>query len=75
VLKHHPMKMCGGLVVELYVLITSTIDGGEETPSRPGRFVRYRWTEGWMGPGEILDIGEEKNISSCLEYNPEFSAA
>jgi hypothetical protein len=37
-LKHHKMKAIRGVEVELYVFITSKLDGGEWLASCPGRF-------------------------------------
>ena len=49
-----------GTEVQLHSLLTSAIDRGERSTSRPGRFTPrkeppYPWREGWVGPRrEIL---------------------
>jgi hypothetical protein len=50
--------------------LTSTLDGGEWTASRPGRFTpRERapgthWIRGWMGPRAVVDAVVKRNIPS-----------
>jgi hypothetical protein len=39
VLKYHNMKMCGGVEVNINILVISAICGGEWSASRPGRFI------------------------------------
>jgi hypothetical protein len=42
----HAVKMYGGLEVQLHVLLTSELDGGEWSASRPGRFTpSTHWIE------------------------------
>jgi hypothetical protein len=59
--KHHTMKMYWGVEVELHVLLTSALDGGEWSVLRPGRFTpRERapgthWIGGWVDPRAVLD--------------------
>jgi hypothetical protein len=38
VIKHHAMKTCGGVKVQLHALLTSALDGGEWSASSSGRF-------------------------------------
>jgi len=53
--KHHAMKTYGGVELQIHAFITSALDGGEWSASRPGRFTpgnkaRYtldRWLAGW----------------------------
>jgi hypothetical protein len=54
--------------------LTSALDGGEWSASRPGRFTprerapRTHWTGGWMGPRAVLV--KRKIPSPCRESNP-----
>jgi hypothetical protein len=57
--------------------LTSTLDGGEWTGSRPCRFTpRERepgthWIGGWVGPRTVLDAVVKRTISSpWRELNP-----
>jgi hypothetical protein len=57
--------------------LTSALDGGEWSASRPGRFTpRERapgthWIGGWVGPRAVLDTLVWRNTSSsCWESNP-----
>jgi len=53
--KHHAMKTYGGVELWLYAFITSALDGGEWSSSRPGRFTpglrapATHWRGGWVG--------------------------
>jgi hypothetical protein len=55
------MKMCGGVEIYLHVFLTSALDGGEWSASRPGCFTpreKARDTHcigGWVGPRAGLD--------------------
>jgi hypothetical protein len=55
------MKEYGGLDVFLHIFLTSTLVGGEWSPSRPCRFTpgekapRTHWIGGWVGPRAGLD--------------------
>jgi hypothetical protein len=62
--EHHAMKAywgSGGTAP--IVLLTSALDGGEWSASRPGRFTpRERapsthWIGGWVGPRAVLEAG------------------
>jgi hypothetical protein len=68
--KHHAMKTYGG--------VTSALDGGEWSASRPNRFnPRERapsthWIRGWMGPRAGLDIVSRRKIPGPRrESNPD----
>jgi hypothetical protein len=60
--------------------LTSALDGGEWSASRPGRFtpretapVTY-WIGGWVGPRAVLDaVVERKSPSPSREPNPKTS--
>jgi hypothetical protein len=38
--KHHAMKAYWGVEVERHAFLTSALEGGERSASRPGRFIR-----------------------------------
>jgi hypothetical protein len=50
--------------------LTSALDGGEWSASRPGRFTRRErapdthWIGGWMGPRTVLDAVVKRKIPS-----------
>jgi hypothetical protein len=44
--KHHAVKMYGGVEVQIHVFLTSVLDGGKWSVSRPRRF-----TPGERAPG------------------------
>jgi hypothetical protein len=57
--------------------LTSALDGGECSASRPGRFTSREtapgtyWIGGWVGPRAVLDAVVKKNIPSPhRESNP-----
>jgi hypothetical protein len=57
--------------------LTSALDGGEWSASRPGRFTpRERalgtnWIRGWLGPRAVLDALVKRKIPiPCRESNP-----
>jgi hypothetical protein len=57
--------------------LTSALDGGEWSASRPGRFTprerapRTHWIGGWVGPRAVLDAVVKRKISSPRrESNP-----
>jgi hypothetical protein len=55
------MKAYWGVEINLHAFMTSVLDGGERSASRPGRFTpRERvpgthWIGGWVGPRAVLD--------------------
>jgi hypothetical protein len=71
------MKMYWGLEVQFHAFLTSALDGGEWSASRPGRFtLRERapgthWTRGWMCPRTSLyTMAKRKIPTPCRESNP-----
>jgi hypothetical protein len=57
--------------------LTSALDGGEWSASRPGRFTSRekdpgtQWIGGWVGPRAVLDAVVKRKIPSPrLESNP-----
>jgi hypothetical protein len=70
--KYHAMKRCGGPEVYLHALLTSALDGGEWSESRPDRFIpRERvpgthWIGGWLGPRAGLDVMVKRKKSQPL---------
>jgi hypothetical protein len=59
--KHCATKMCWGVEVELNAFLTSALDGGDWSPSRPDPFIprergpSIHWIGGWVGPRAGLD--------------------
>jgi hypothetical protein len=59
--KQYAMKTNGGVDVQIHVLLTSALVGGQWSASRPGRFTpRERdpgrhWIGGWVDPTAALD--------------------
>jgi hypothetical protein len=56
--------------------LTSALDGGEWSASRPGRFIvregtpGTRWIGGWVGSRAVLDAMVKRKIHSpCRELN------
>jgi hypothetical protein len=71
---HEEVWRSGGIAPPL---LTSALDGGEWSDSRPGRFTPGEWASGiqwigsWMGTGAGLDAMEKRKTScSCQELNP-----
>jgi len=59
--------------------LTSALDGGEWSASRPGRFTTrerapcIHWIGGWVGPRAVLDAVVKGNIPSPhWESNPRY---
>jgi hypothetical protein len=57
--------------------LTSALDGGERSASRPGCFTPWErapdthWIGGWVGPRAVLDMVVKRKIPSpCWELNP-----
>jgi hypothetical protein len=74
---HHEMKTYWGVEVYLHAFLTSALDGGEWSASRPGRFTpkeRAPGTHrirGWVGPRAVPDAVVKRKISSLhRESNP-----
>jgi hypothetical protein len=75
--KHHSMKTYWGVEVLLHAFLTSALDGGEWSASRPGRFTpreRAPGTHsigGWVGPRAVLNAMVKREIPSpCRKSNP-----
>jgi hypothetical protein len=66
------MKTYGRAEVELHVFLISALNGGEWSPSHPGRYnPRYPLVSGLGEPHIRSGSGEEKKISChCWELNP-----
>jgi hypothetical protein len=62
------MKAYGGVEVYIHVFLTSALDGGEWSASRPGRFTPgektpgNHWTGVWVGPRASLDDVEKRTF-------------
>jgi hypothetical protein len=57
------MKTCGGMEVEPHAFLTSALDGGKWSASRPGRFTPgTQWIRGWVGPRIGLDAVAKRKI-------------
>jgi hypothetical protein len=71
------MKAYWGVEVSSILYLTSALDGGEWSDSRPGRFI-YRgrapgthWIGGSVGPRAVLDAAMKRKIPSPRrESNP-----
>jgi hypothetical protein len=62
---------------ELHAFISSALDGGEWSASRPGRFTPREkapdthWIGGWVGPRGGLDaVMKRKILSPCRDSSP-----
>jgi hypothetical protein len=68
--KHHPMKTYSGSGGIAPRILTSALDGGEWSASRPGRFTprgitaRTHWVWGWVGPRAGMDMVSKTEIPS-----------
>jgi hypothetical protein len=67
-----------GVEIQLHAFLTSALDGGERSASRPGLFTpRGRapdthWIGGWVGPRAVLDAVVKRKIPSpCRDSNPQ----
>jgi hypothetical protein len=76
-LTEHNIKAYYGVEVSLHAFLTSALDGGEWSASRPGRFTPrdrapgIHWIGGWVGPRAVLDTGgEEKNSQPLPGIEP-----
>jgi hypothetical protein len=57
------MKTYGVMDVQIQVLVTPELGGGEWSASRLGRFTAStHWIEGWVGPRTGLDNVEKRKI-------------
>jgi hypothetical protein len=71
------MKGCGGVDVQIYIFLTSTLFGGEWPASRSGRFTPGErapgtyWTVGWVSLRAGLDDMQRKFLTLLgLELRP-----
>jgi hypothetical protein len=71
----------GGLKVWLHVFLTSALDGGVWSASRPGSFTAREkapgthWIGGWVGPRAVVDTVVRRKIPSpCRDSNPRSSS-
>jgi hypothetical protein len=71
-IKHHAMKVYGEVEVERHAFLTSALDGGEQSPSRPKRSTRREMAPGthrircWVGPRIVLEAkAKGKNAYLC----------
>jgi hypothetical protein len=76
--KHHAMKTYREWRYSSTHYLTSALDGGEWSASRPGRFTpRERapathWIGGWVGPRACLDMVSKIKVPKPLrESNPD----
>jgi hypothetical protein len=78
VLTHHAMKVCWGSSGIAPHILTSAVDGGEWSASRPFRFTPgTHWIGGWVGPRSGLDAMMKRKKSHhcpCTELNPSYPA-
>jgi hypothetical protein len=79
--EHHAMKMYGRAEIQFHLFLTSVLDGGEQSASRPGRFTPHRkspsthWIGGWVRPRANIDaVANRKIPCPCRESNPGRSA-
>jgi hypothetical protein len=62
------MKACGGVDVEVLIVLTSGLVGGEWSASRPCRFIPVErspgthWIGGWVDPRASLDDLEDRKF-------------
>jgi hypothetical protein len=71
------MKTYWGVEVQLHSFLTSALDGGEWSASRPGRFKPKErapgthWIGGWVGPRAVMyEVVKRKIPSPRRESNP-----
>jgi hypothetical protein len=68
--EHHDMKAYWGSGGSSTHSMTSALDGGERSASRPGRFTLKErapgthWIGGWVGPRAVLDVVVKRKIPS-----------
>jgi hypothetical protein len=72
----HAMEALGGRRYSSYSFLTSALDGGEWSASRPGRVLPpgkrtpgTHWIGGWVGPRAGLDAGARRKICLCRGSN------
>jgi hypothetical protein len=69
------MERCGGLKVYLYAFLTSVLEGGEWSASRPGSFSSgerapsTHWTGGWMDLSHLDAVARPESNPGCPARN------
>jgi hypothetical protein len=58
------MKAYGGVKVHLHAFLTSALDGGEWSASRPAGPGTH-WIGSWVGPGAVPDAVVRRKIPSA----------
>jgi hypothetical protein len=67
--KHHILKTYGRVEVQLHAFLTSALDGGEWSRSRPGRFIPgerasdINWIGVWVSPRSSLERWRAEKFS------------
>jgi hypothetical protein len=71
------MKTYGGVEVPLHTFLTSALDWGGWSPSRPGRFTPGEkapgtdWVAGWVSlKADLEAVAKRKNPCPCRESKP-----
>jgi hypothetical protein len=80
--KYYVMKTYGGVEVKLHAFLTSVLDGGEWSASRPGRFIPRerspgsRWIGSWVDSRAVLpSAGTILSVDNTAEGVSEWTAA
>jgi len=60
-IKHCTVKTYEGVEIKLSVFLTSALDGGDWSTSRPGRFAFGTHRTGRVGPRAVLDAAMRKS--------------
>jgi hypothetical protein len=66
------MKAYGGVDIEIHIFLTSALDGGEWSASRPCRFTSRKgafdtqWIGGWVDSRASLDDVEKNKFLTLL---------
>jgi hypothetical protein len=66
------MNTYRGMEVKLHAFLTSAIDGGELSASRPGRFTPGTQLGGWVGQPSQTKVNCDKVIKFTLVLTPIF---
>jgi hypothetical protein len=79
---YHTMMTCGRVEIQLHGFLTSALDGGEWSASRPYRFIpgeratNAHWTGGWADSRVGLDAVAMRKISLPVpEIEPQSSSS
>jgi hypothetical protein len=72
--KHHAIKVYRGVEVQLHVLLTSVLGGGELSASRPGRFIPGTHTLPKQCKQKFgrLTVGMFRVFGHCVRYVQEY---